>query len=67
MTVPAIPCPYDPTNDQGGMFHCPLCGEMILAGIPHVLPLTDEDMAQLAKLEEAWLLLPKEDNTELPF
>ena len=28
-------CTYDPTNDMGGMFHCPECGEMILAGAPH--------------------------------
>ena len=31
----AVTCTYDPTNDLGGMFHCPECGEMILAGAPH--------------------------------
>ena len=31
-------CEYDPTKLVGlpiGMFHCPLCGEMIVAGFPH--------------------------------
>lgn len=31
-------CTYDPTKLKGapiGMFHCPLCGCMVLAGIPH--------------------------------
>ena len=31
-------CPYDPTVLKGvpiGMLHCPECGEMILAGVPH--------------------------------
>lgn len=31
-------CDYDPTPLLGepiGMFHCPLCGEMVLAGFPH--------------------------------
>lgn len=31
-------CPYDPRemSDQPiGMFHCPLCGEMVIAGMPH--------------------------------
>ncbi len=32
-------CTYDPTPLKGqpiGMFHCPECGEMILAGIAHI-------------------------------
>lgn len=33
-------CPFDPSDDLYinapiGMFHCPLCGEMVLAGMPH--------------------------------
>lgn len=31
-------CPYDPTELTGlpiGMLHCPICGEMIVAGMPH--------------------------------
>lgn len=33
-------CPFDPSDDRYidapiGMFHCPLCGEMVLAGMPH--------------------------------
>lgn len=28
-------CTYDPTSDIGGMFHCPECGEMVVAGAPH--------------------------------
>lgn len=35
------PCPYDPRKLAGepiGMFHCPLCGEMQLAGMEHLPP-----------------------------
>lgn len=38
MTPQKQPCPYDPaplTDVPLGMFHCPLCNEMILAGMPH--------------------------------
>lgn len=31
-------CPFDPMTLKGeplGMLHCPECGEMILAGVPH--------------------------------
>jgi len=31
-------CSYDPVKLKGepiGMLHCPECGEMVLAGIPH--------------------------------
>jgi hypothetical protein len=33
-----IECSYDPRKLKGvpmGMFHCPQCGEMIIAGCPH--------------------------------
>lgn len=31
-------CPHDPCEFAGqpiGMYHCPECGEMVLAGMPH--------------------------------
>ena len=30
-------CPHDPRDTIGaiGMYHCPECGEMVLAGIKH--------------------------------
>lgn len=33
-------CPFDPNAPEYkdlpiGMFHCPECGEMVIAGIPH--------------------------------
>ena len=33
-------CTFDPTSDiyknaPIGMFHCPECGEMVVAGLPH--------------------------------
>ncbi len=31
-------CEFDPTKFKNmplGMFHCPECGEMVLAGLPH--------------------------------
>lgn len=37
--VRAYLCDYDPVSLLGrpiGMFHCPLCGSMQIAGIPHI-------------------------------
>lgn len=34
-------CTFDPATYDGpaqGMFHCPECGEMVLAGLPHPDP-----------------------------
>jgi hypothetical protein len=28
-------CSFDPTHAEGGMFHCPECGEMVVAGMAH--------------------------------
>jgi hypothetical protein len=31
-------CPHDPRELKGepiGMYHCPVCGEMVIAGLPH--------------------------------
>lgn len=43
-------CTYDPAEMAGapiGMFHCPECGEMVIAGMPHpiydILDLSEED------------------------
>ena len=32
-----LPCPYDPKEAHRavGMHHCPVCGEMVIAGVPH--------------------------------
>ena len=33
-------CPYDPRPLSGqaiGMYHCPVCDCMILAGLPHIV------------------------------
>lgn len=38
-------CIYDPREMSGlpiGMFHCPECGEMVIAGLPHP---TDSEVA----------------------
>lgn len=42
-------CPYEPQHLQDvalGMFHCPLCGEMLIAGMGHPRA-ADEDYADL--------------------
>jgi hypothetical protein len=46
-------CTYDPQAVTGpiGMFHCPECGCMQLAGMKHLLP-CDPDECQLADPEE---------------
>lgn len=36
---PKETCPYDPREMAGlpiGMFHCPMCGEMVIAGMEHI-------------------------------
>lgn len=41
------PCTYDPMLMIGtptGMFHCPGCGEMVIAGMPHPLPIEPSDV-----------------------
>lgn len=45
-------CDYDPRELAGmpiGMFHCPKCGDMVLAGLAHPVPDDfddDEDMEE---------------------
>jgi len=45
-------CNYDPMQMAGlpiGMFHCPECGEMVIAGMPHPdYSILDEDFPTLA-------------------
>lgn len=31
----AVKCSHDPTIASGGMYHCPECGEMVIAGATH--------------------------------
>lgn len=41
-------CPHDPRVLLGepiGMYHCPECGEMVIAGLPH--PVEPEDQYDL--------------------
>lgn len=42
-------CTYDPIQDKNtamGMFHCPECGEMVLAGVAHPQELTADEEAK---------------------
>lgn len=46
-------CPYEPEHLIDvplGMFHCPLCGEMVLAGEAHPKQLTPQDWVELGRL-----------------
>lgn len=49
-------CPFDPSiyvNVPLGMFHCPLCGDMIVAGLPHPPSLSSLDFSEgVASLAE---------------
>ena len=48
-------CPYEPDRDGPtpmGMYHCPLCGEMVLAGCPHPKQPSEEDWEELRKLSQ---------------
>ena len=53
-------CSYDPREMAGkpiGMFHCPECGEMVLAGVSH------PDYSLLED-DDAWLEQPKRYGTD---
>ena len=44
--VKADKCPYEPEHLKGvpmGMFHCDVCGEMVVAGMPHPRKVTGEE------------------------
>ena len=48
-------CPYPCEHMFGvpiGMHHCPLCGEMVIAGVPHPSPLSEVDEEELTRLAE---------------
>lgn len=51
-------CPYDPRSLKGapiGMFHCPLCGTMVLAGVVHG-PINEGLLVQMrgSTMEQLW-------------
>ncbi len=47
------PCGYDPREAQNaiGQFHCPACGTMVMAGMPH-LRICKKCMDELKEREE---------------
>ena len=55
-------CPFDPkiygSDVPIGMFHCPYCGEMVLAGFDHVPYMTEFDRddyhAMILEIKEVW-------------
>lgn len=55
MTYRLVECSYDPAARAGqpiGMFHCPDCGAMVLAGLPHPRSLDETFCAP--ELEHYW-------------
>ncbi len=46
-------CTFDPTPCAGGMFHCPECGDMVIAGAPHPDYSLLENMPPLPPLPDA--------------
>lgn len=47
-------CPHDPRLMLGaiGMYHCPECGEMQIAGLEHMPLLDDEEYNDLVKINK---------------
>jgi hypothetical protein len=44
-------CGFDPMGEFGqpiGMFHCPECGEMVVAGLPHPGELEDSGWEEVS-------------------
>ena len=60
MGTQAKKCTYDPTALRGpiGMFHCPECGEMQLAGLPH-LPSVESEMSEHQEQMEPIIMLER--------
>ena len=44
-------CTYDPTKDNKGlgMFHCPDCGEMVLAGVAHPIGIFTKEFDEMCE------------------
>ena len=61
-------CTYDPRTANSaaqGMYHCPECGEMVLAGIEHPnMKRVDEDYGEYLDAKYAGLLSYIFDNTD---
>jgi hypothetical protein len=59
-------CPFDPTvyaNVPMGMFHCEICGEMQLAGVPHlpsIIEISKEEYDSVLKYNEEIRVVIKE-------
>jgi hypothetical protein len=60
-------CRFDPSTDIDialGQFHCPHCGEMILAGFPHPPSINDlifnDEALSLAELS-SWAMMGKRE------
>lgn len=56
-------CTFDPTTVHGavGMFHCPDCGDMQIAGLPHIA-MDDLDTSELKPVagdDDSDLLMPE--------
>jgi hypothetical protein len=51
-------CKYDPTkiNLNISMHHCPLCGEMVMAGLPHInyKDIDYEEVTPKSKIKPFW-------------
>jgi len=48
-------CPHDPKIYKGmpiGMYHCPECGEMVLAGLDHPEPMPEPTSEELRALDD---------------
>ena len=64
------PCPGKPEDLKGqpiGMYHCEFCGEMQLAGVPHLAPQFPSQWEEpFPKVEEPPDYGPGDDEPELP-
>jgi hypothetical protein len=59
-------CTFDPTEYEGtGMFHCPVCGEMVIAGITHPDYSMLDDINLGDKLREIYEKCEQEDDVHI--
>lgn len=57
-------CTFDPTLVEGpiGMFHCPMCGGMQIAGVPHIIDDVLEEQYGTIPTLEAGAVEPRDSS-----
>ena len=61
-------CPHDPRIYEGyplGMYHCPVCLEMVIAGMEHPDPIDEEEERRFLEEDKRRRLEQNEDDDDI--